>query len=97
MFFAQGSLPEPARATKRTRGPARKSPGFPLWGYSPRRGGARGPGGHAAGYRLLRPPPTPARYAVMSDSSWPLSVGNVTDRRLASFSMIGPWFHMAVN
>jgi len=33
----------------------------------------------------------------MSDSSWPLSVGNVTDRRFASFSMTGPWFHMAVN
>ena len=33
----------------------------------------------------------------MSDSSCPLSVGNVTDRRLASFSIIGPWFHIEVN
>lgn len=39
------------------------------------------------GYRDRGPLPRPARYVVMSDSSWPVSVGSVIARRFASFSM----------
>jgi hypothetical protein len=39
------------------------------------------------GYRGLEPRPRPARYVVMSESSWPVSGGNIMARRFASFSM----------
>ncbi len=58
--------------------PTNRGPGFPRPSW---------PGSAVRGYRGLGPLPRRARYVVMSESSWPVSVGNVMPRRFAAFSM----------